>query len=90
VLEEDAFLKSFITYPNPNTGEFTAKIELSEIADIHLRLISIAGSIVDERDAKNNNSYEIRYNIANLQGVYILQLISSKANTSLNLIINGY
>ncbi|MDR1594849.1 MAG: T9SS type A sorting domain-containing protein, partial [Prevotellaceae bacterium] len=90
VLEEDAFLKSFIAYPNPNTGEFTAKIELSEIANIHLRLISIAGSIVDERDAKNNNSYEILYNIANLQGVYILQLISSKANTSLNLIINGY
>jgi hypothetical protein len=88
--EEDAFLKSFIAYPNPNTGEFTTKIELGEIADIHLRLISIAGSIVDERDAKNNNSYEIRYNVANLQGVYILQLISTKANTSLNLIINGY
>jgi hypothetical protein len=88
--EEQAFLKSFVAYPNPNTGEFTVKIELGEIADIRLRLISIVGNAVDERVAKNNSSYEIRYNIDNLQGIYILQLISSKANTSLNLIINGY
>jgi hypothetical protein len=88
--EEEAFLKSFIAYPNPNSGQFTVKIELGVTTDIRLRLVSIAGSIVDEREAKGSNIYEIYYDIANLQpGIYILQLTSAKANTSLRLVITG-
>jgi hypothetical protein len=89
--EQNAFLKSFIAYPNPNNGQFTVKIELGEKADIRLRLVSITGTIVDERELKGNDYYDIYYTLANLQeSIYILQLISSKANTSLKLIIEPY
>jgi hypothetical protein len=86
--EKDAFLKSFIAYPNPSDGQFTVRIELGAPADIKLRLVDITGSIVDEREAKGNDRYEIYYNIGNGQGMYLLQLISEKANTALKLIRN--
>jgi hypothetical protein len=88
--EKDAFLKSFIAYPNPSNGQFTVRIELGAKADIHLRLIDITGTVVDEREAKGNDRYEIYYNISNEQGIYLLQLTSEKANTSLKLLLNTY
>jgi hypothetical protein len=88
--EKDAFLKSFIAYPNPSSGQFTVKIELGAEADVRLRLIDITGNVIDDREAKGSDSYEIYYNINNAQGIYILQLTSEKANTSLKLLLNSY
>ena len=85
--EQQAFMKSFFAYPNPNNGQFTARIELGEPADIRLRLMSMAGTLVDERTLKGEAVYETQYNMKGLNGIYILQLISTKANTSFKLII---
>ncbi|MDR1129388.1 MAG: T9SS type A sorting domain-containing protein, partial [Prevotellaceae bacterium] len=88
--EENVFLKSFIAYPNPNKGQFTVKIELGAKADVRLRLISITGSIIDERELKGSSYYEILYNINNVQGIYLLQLASEKVETSLKLLMDSF
>jgi len=85
--EQGEHLKEFIVYPNPSNGQFTAKIELGEPTDIRLRLYDIFGGIVDERTLAGQSSYEIHYNINNgMHGVYVLQLIAKKVNTSVKLL----
>jgi hypothetical protein len=88
--EQNVFLKSFIAYPNPNNGQFTVKIELGATADIRLRLVSITGSIIDDRKLTGSDYYEILYNINNVQGIYLLQLSSEKAETSLKLVMDSF
>jgi hypothetical protein len=87
---EPKILKSFIAYPNPSKGQFTAKIELDTQTDVRLRLVDVSGSIVDEREAKGNDHYEIHYDVSKNSGVYFLQLSSDKINKSLKLLINSH
>ncbi|MDR0559790.1 MAG: T9SS type A sorting domain-containing protein, partial [Prevotellaceae bacterium] len=73
--------------PNPNSGEFTALVELGTVANIRLRLISLDGTVVDDRQLTGSAKYEVKYSAMHLSGIFVLQLISAKANTSLKLIV---
>ncbi len=84
---KEAFLKQFIVYPNPSRGQFTVRIELGEVADVQLRLVNMMGITVDERKANGSNYYELTYNLSVTQGIYVLQLLSKKANTSVKLML---
>lgn len=84
---KEPFLKQFITFPNPSNGQFTVRIELSEKADLRLRLISLSGTLVEERKVTGSDYYEVQYNLNSTpKGMYILQLLSEKANTSVKLV----
>jgi hypothetical protein len=85
-----AFVESFIAYPNPSNGNFTVKVKLGMKADIRLRLSSITGLLVNERVLKGSDTYDVYYNINNINGLYILNLTSGDTNTSLKLIISPY
>ena len=52
-----------------------------------MRLVSLSGKIVDDREFKDGDSYEVQYNAVNEYGIYVLQLISEGINTSLTLLL---
>jgi hypothetical protein len=81
-------LKSFITYPNPNKGQFTVHVELGIKTDIRLRLLSLTGALIDERTLKGSDSYDASYNFKVMDGLYIIQLTAGNINSSLKLIIS--
>jgi hypothetical protein len=84
-----ASLNSFIAYPNPNRGQFTVHVELGIKTDIRLRLLSLTGTLLDERVLKGSHSYDTSYNFNGIDGLYIIQLTTGNINTSLKLIIGG-
>ncbi|WP_335966827.1 T9SS type A sorting domain-containing protein [Galbibacter sp. PAP.153] len=85
---EQPFLKKFLVYPNPNDGNFTVKVELSETADVALRLISLlTADVSDTRNMINSNSYSEPYSMALASGTYILLLETPKGNEVRRVII---
>ncbi|MGB4773937.1 MAG: T9SS type A sorting domain-containing protein [Daejeonella sp.] len=69
-------LKVFKVYPNPSSGKFKAGIELSEKADIQLRLLSFANNqLIETREEQNKDEYTLEFDHPELlPGMYILTL----------------
>lgn len=76
---EEPFLKKFLVHPNPSRGNFTVEIQLSEVADLSLRMINLlTANISDTRLLINSDSYSESYNVTVAAGVYILLLETPK------------
>ena len=85
---EQPFVNKFMIHPNPNDGNFTVEIELSETADVALRLISLlTANVSDTRTMINKNSYLESYSVALASGAYILLLETPKGNEVRRIII---
>ncbi|MDG3584166.1 T9SS type A sorting domain-containing protein [Galbibacter pacificus] len=85
---EQPFLKKFLIHPNPNDGNFTVEIELSETADVALRLISLlTADVSDIRTMINRDNYSESYSTALASGTYILLLETPKGNEVRRVII---
>ncbi|WP_164126147.1 SprB repeat-containing protein [Sphingobacterium luzhongxinii] len=73
--EKSAFISGFIAYPNPNSGQFTAKVGLAEVAEIRLRLVNLStGRTIDDRRFTGQSLYEIPYNLQLSPDIYVLML----------------
>ncbi|MBC6111314.1 T9SS type A sorting domain-containing protein [Pedobacter fastidiosus] len=78
---KDPFIKSFSIAPNPNNGNFYAKIELQDISKIKLRLLNtITGQVIDTREENGSSSYNLPYHLTLSTGVYVMVLETSKEN----------
>jgi hypothetical protein len=86
-VEENVPATKFMAYPNPSNGRFTAIVELEKRANIRLRLVSLSGKVVDDREFKDGDSYEVQYDAVNEYGVYVLQLIADGRSASLTLLL---
>src|SRR5690606_17679565 len=85
---EEPFLKKFLGHPNPSRGNFTVEIQLSEVADLSLRMINLlTANISDTRLLINSDSYSESYNVTVAAGVYILLLETPKRNEVRRVII---
>ncbi|MDR2037831.1 MAG: T9SS type A sorting domain-containing protein [Bacteroidales bacterium] len=89
--QQEAFLKQFKLWPNPSNGQFTVSVELSETADIQLRLISSAGTVMETRSLSGNDRYQENFSSnGKLQpGVYIIQLVSKKAVAAIQIVMEN-
>lgn len=88
-------LNSFIDfnlYPNPSIGgDFSIDIELSEAANVSLKLLSMIDNVVlDSRGDRDNDKYNFIYNIRGLpSGIYFLSLeVSNGMSRVYKLVIN--
>ncbi|WP_423147362.1 hypothetical protein [Rubrolithibacter danxiaensis] len=73
---KEALLKVFTSYPNPTSGIFTAKVELSRIANIKLRLLSFLNNqLIEVKEDYGKSFYEVPFNHSELNpGMYVLVL----------------
>lgn len=78
---KENMIKSFIVYPNPSTGRFSAKVELREENPIDLKIYSFPSNMkLDHRQLKNDHKYEETYNLNLPTGMYfvILETVGAK------------
>jgi hypothetical protein len=89
--EEDSepFLKNFIVYPNPNDGNFRAKVELREAADYSLYLYDTNGILIESKTIHNSAGEETYFNRTTAPaGAYYLRFVSQKTTSALKIMIN--
>lgn len=89
--EEDSepFLKNFIVYPNPNDGNFRAKVELREVADYSLFLYDTNGNLIESKTIRNSRGEESYFNRTTAPaGAYYLRFVSQKTTSALKIMIN--
>lgn len=85
---EEQFLKTFKVYPNPSSGRFKVEIQLSEPADVALRLISLlTATVSDTRRLMNSDEYVEPYKVAIPSGTYILLLETPRGKAMRRVII---
>lgn len=69
-------LNKLTVFPNPSDGQFDAKVELNEVADITFYLVNIRnGQIIEKRDRKGLKTYQEAYNVSQA-GVYCIYAVS--------------
>jgi len=68
-------IEEFILYPNPNSGQFTAKVALGSEAPISLKVFgAVNGIMYDDRELEGYSEYEEAYQMNLATGTYILLL----------------
>ena len=89
IQENGPFIKLFTVSPNPNTGQFTVKVELSEQSKIKLRLYNVTNNaLLNSREESGSNYYTLPYNLNLTSGLYFLLLETPKGNSIHKIIIN--
>ncbi len=85
---KDPFITSFEVSPNPNTGQFTARITLDKAADIRLRLFNIiSNQLVNDRKESAAEQFNIGYQLNMPAGTYVLLLETPLGNAIRKIII---
>ena len=67
-------------YPNPNTGEFVIKMNVTKSSDLQIKLFDVIGQVIyEEKLDKYVGNYQNTIDVSNhAKGVYTLQLITEK------------
>lgn len=87
--EEPTFLTNLSIYPNPNSGEFTIEMELSQPQQMELELLNVIGQVVyKEGLGKISGAYQKQLDLNGLaKGIYTLQLTSEEGTTTRKIIL---
>lgn len=87
--QSDAYLKSAVIRPNPNSGTFKVELSFSETTKARLRLISsLTNAVVDDRVAQGQRDYDLYYTINTVSwGVYMLVIDTAKGSFVYKVII---
>ncbi|MDR1975163.1 MAG: T9SS type A sorting domain-containing protein [Bacteroidales bacterium] len=82
-------IKKLTVFPNPAIGDFTAEIELREVAAVDLKLFDlVSGMIVHQRTATGLNLYNVNYKSNGLRkGAYVLIATVGKERRQAKIII---
>ncbi|MFV0587988.1 T9SS type A sorting domain-containing protein [Bacteroides reticulotermitis] len=88
-VDDEPFLKTFIVYPNPNDGNFRAKVELREAVDYSLTLYDTNGVQIESKMIRNSSGEETIFNQIHVAtGTYYLRFVSKKTTSVYKIIIN--
>ncbi|RAJ87606.1 SprB-like repeat protein [Chitinophaga dinghuensis] len=84
------FIKTFEISPNPNTGQFAARITLDKASGIRLRLVNImSNQLVSDRQASGAADYNLTYSLSIPAGTYVMVLETPLGNMIRKIIINN-
>jgi hypothetical protein len=87
-VSDEPFLKLFIAVPNPTDGNFSAIVQLREIADYSLLLFNDKSILIEAKNMTGSIVEEIEFIRNDLPpGVYFLQFVSEKTMATLKVII---
>ncbi len=75
-------------YPNPARERFNVGLNLPEKESVIIRLVDISGRVVFEEKVKNAFNQIIEYKAPSQEGLYFLQMVGNRFNTSQKLFIN--
>jgi len=85
---QQPFITSFDILPNPNNGQFTARVTLDKAAEIRLRLFNIiSNQLVNDRKESAAEQFNIGYQLNITAGTYVLLLETPLGNAIRKIII---
>jgi hypothetical protein len=86
----EPYIKQFMVTPNPNTGRFTATVELREAGDFTLSLYSGQGVVVSQKQVTNQAVSTVDFELAGgaSRGIYVLQLITAQGYSTFKVVID--
>ena len=64
---------SYYLYPNPTHGEYYLKVDLAEISDIAVRLVSADGKTIETQTGKAEKEYLFK-GILPTKGYYLIEI----------------
>jgi PKD repeat protein len=74
-IEEMLSNRQLSVFPNPNTGEFTAELELSSPSDLNIELNNVLGQTVYQSNVQHQAYWREEFNMQSyVKGVYILRI----------------
>lgn len=87
---EEGPIREFRLFPNPNSGNFTVKVELAKAAPITLSIISMQdGLVVSRYKNEGKTSYEAAFNLPGIaNGVYLVNLQTEGGERNIRFIVN--
>jgi hypothetical protein len=86
---ETPFIEEFTLTPNPNNGKFELYINLAEASPIAIRVFSIQGSIVlNKNDIPTAKEYTIPVNLGLPSGMYVVILETAKQTQIKRMLVN--
>ncbi|MEM7037707.1 MAG: T9SS type A sorting domain-containing protein, partial [Bacteroidota bacterium] len=75
-------------YPNPNSGEFNVRINLSRDMGIRVTLYDLQGRLIDKRLRSGTRTHNLDYSVDDLvQGIYLLKVSTSTSSQVVRVVI---
>lgn len=85
---EDFGFENFIVYPNPNTGEFTIKLNTALSRNIKVKIFDLRGRTIYNKTFKNGGDFNEKIGLNSVQsGMYILKVSDGLRNSTKKIII---
>ena len=82
-------LDSFSVFPNPNSGEFTVKLNTKSNNNINISVYDIRGRQIFDNIYTNNSNFNEVINLNNVQsGLYILKVSDGDRSGTKKIIVN--
>jgi hypothetical protein len=90
ITPDEPYIKQFMVTPNPNNGKFNVVVELKETATFKLILYANQSTVVQQDDFTNQSYLQKDYDVTSAvgSGLYILQLITPKGQSTFKIMIN--
>ncbi|MDR1097322.1 MAG: T9SS type A sorting domain-containing protein [Tannerella sp.] len=86
--DSEPFLKRFVVFPNPSSGNFSAFVELREPADYRLLLYNEFGVLLETKEIHNRDREETFFSRNDLSnGIYFLRFVSNEHVSAFKIII---
>lgn len=85
----EPYIKQFMVSPNPNNGKFTATIELREIGDVTLSLLTPQGTVLTTENIKQQSFIRKEFDVTGQvgNGMYVLQLVTAQGYSTFKVAI---
>lgn len=85
----DPIIKSFVVSPSPTTGLISAKIELREEYQAHVKIFNLSsGQMLTMKSVNDNSRYDVQFNLsAESKGLYLVTLDVEGEHRSVKIIV---
>jgi hypothetical protein len=85
--DDQKFIKEFLIFPNANEGDFTIKVNLQESSDVSVKIMNLMSAIIDMKEVKGNDDYELAYTLNIAPGIYLIVLETPHGTETRKLVV---